>query len=145
MVMSSWIMMVVFVHGVVVVVMIIVVVIMRRVRITVVTFAHEVPARRLTERLVEDPPALEGTQVGHRLGDRGAPHETFDAIPRPRPMHALGDSPRRRHAIPDGDNDLFEAMLVMYPQFFEAPLQSAEAMLVRGQHFVGFVVLQLVE
>ena len=45
----------------VLVIMIIVVVIMRRVRITVVTFAHEVPARRLTERLVEDPAALEGT------------------------------------------------------------------------------------
>ena len=60
-------------------------------------------------------------------------------------MHSFGDAPCRGDAIADRDDDLFEAMLMMYTQFFETSLQSDEAVLVRRQHFVGVVVLQLVE
>ena len=60
-------------------------------------------------------------------------------------MHSLGDPPCGGDAIADGDHDLFEAMLVVHTQFFEAALQTDEAMFVRGKYFVGVVRLQFVE
>src|SRR5512140_1137681 len=68
-------------------------------RLGLVTFADEGPRRRFSHRLVENPPALERAQMGHRFGDRGPPHESLDAIPRARPVHSFGNAPRGGDAV----------------------------------------------
>ena len=45
------------------------------------TLPAKVPRRGFADRLVEYASTFECTQVRHRLGNRGAAHESFDAVP----------------------------------------------------------------
>src|SRR5688572_1755407 len=79
-----------------------------------VAVAGEGPSRGFADRLAKDASTLECTQMRHCLGNRGAPHETFDAIPRARPPHTFRDAPGRGDAITDRHDDLFEAVLMVH-------------------------------
>src|SRR3981081_1720532 len=68
--------------------------------------ADDLPPDGPAVDLPQRTPLPQGPQVGDGLADSCPPHEALDPGPRTRPLHVLGDAPRRVGAAGDGRHGL---------------------------------------